>query len=285
MTGPRKPTGKPAPKRRSTPRVAGRSPSSTAPTGTSTAPADTSTAPTESSTAPTGTSTAPTDTSTKPAATPTKPAGKTRPVSRVSTIKPSAPPPTPGPEDKKRRLGRGPGRVRAATPSGRFSARLAATLGGIALLLGIFALIAGLHPGASIGANKAFVDQAATTELTSQAQDKVCVAIAANGTDVDAWSKKARAALTGKALAEFDKYLPQQKQILQQTKAVADCRVDALGVSNLSGDGDGSTATIVANMIISESQNGQATNSGVPRVQFAMVKKGDQWLISEVEPF
>ena len=214
-----------------------------------------------------------------------KPAAKTRPVARVSTLKPSTPAPTSSPDDGKRRLGRRPGRTRTATAPGRFSRPLAVALGAAAAVLAVFALIAGLHPGADIGPNKAFVDQAATTELTSQAQDKVCVAIAANGTDVDAWANKARAVLTGKALAEFNQYLPQQKQILAQTKAVADCRVDALGVSNMSGDSDGSTATIVANMIISETQNGQASNSGVPRVQFSMVKKGDAWLISEVDAF
>ena len=79
-----------------------------------------------------------------------------------------------------------------------------------------------LHPGASIGKNKAFIDEAATTELTSQAGSKACNVLAHDGTEFDKWAAKARSALTGKALKEFNEYLPTQKQLIEQTKAVAD---------------------------------------------------------------
>ncbi|NDK88494.1 hypothetical protein GYA93_02695 [Gordonia desulfuricans] len=207
------------------------------------------------------------------------PTGKTRTVARVSTIKPQARPAAASRSTRPARAPR-PGR---ASGSGLFSTRLIAILAGVAAVLAVVAVILGFHPGVTIGENKAFIDQTATTDLTAQAQTKVCTAIAADGTKVDQWAGQARAVLTGQALKEFNDYLPTQKQLLDQTKAVAECRVDVIGVRDLTGNGDGATAVVLANLVVSESVNGQATNSGTPRTQLHMVKQGDQWLISQVE--
>ncbi|MGW0039250.1 hypothetical protein [Gordonia sp. NPDC003376] len=209
------------------------------------------------------------------------PTGKTRTVSRVSTIRPQARPAAPS-SSRSARPAKAR-RTRRPSGSGPFSTRLIAILAGVAAVLAVVAVILGFHPGVSIGANRAFLDQTATTDLTAQAQTKVCTAIAADGTKVDQWAGKARAVLTGQALKEFNDYLPTQKQLLDQTKAVAECRVDAIGVRDLTGNGDGATAVVLANLVVSESVNGQATNSGTPRTQLHMVKQGDQWLISQVE--
>ncbi|GAB88997.1 hypothetical protein [Gordonia rhizosphera] len=209
-----------------------------------------------------------------------KPAGKTRPVARVSTLRPAADASTTRPAASAE------GRARTPEPTGplRFRRRTLVVLVAVAAALGVFALIAALHPGATIGPNKAFVDRAATTELTSQVSSKAC-ALTVDTVDVDKWANKARTVLTGKALDEFDKYLPQQREILNQTKAVADCRVESVGVVDLSGGDDGSTARVVVNMIVSQQQAGLAGQSAAPRYQFGMTKHGDDWLISEVEAF
>ncbi|MFW0783856.1 hypothetical protein AAFP35_04995 [Gordonia sp. CPCC 206044] len=206
------------------------------------------------------------------------PTAKTRPVSRVSTLRPTETAAT-------RDTAAPAAKSAASTSSGRgFGNTTIGVLLAVAAVLGVFAVIAGLHPGADIGSNKAFVDQAATTELTSQVKSKAC-SLTVDTVDVDKWAAKARSALTGEALTEFDKYLPQQRQILGQTKAVADCRVESVGVNDLTGGGDGATGRVVVNLIVSQQQAGVAGQSAAPRYQFSMAKHGDEWLISKVEAF
>lgn len=160
---------------------------------------------------------------------------------------------------------------------------LAIGLGVAALVFAIIALVGALHPGASIGKNKAFIDAAATTELTSQAGGKACDVLAYDGTEFDKWAAKARSALTGKPLKDFNEYLPTQKQLIEQTKAVADCKVDGVGVMELTGSGDGAKAHVIMNLVISQSLNGIAANSGAPAIDLHMVRKGDAWLIEQLD--
>ncbi len=206
---------------------------------------------------------------------------KTRPVSRVSTLRPSAADPTPpdtaADTSSNRPFGRrgsGVGKKVRSTP-------LAAILAAAAVVLGIVAVVLAFHPGASIGPNKAFIEREATSELTGQAQQRICAVFGYEHTELDDWQKRAQDALTGQAREEFDKTFKAQKDLITQTKTGAECRVDALGVKDLSGD----RATVIANLIISETQNSMATNSGAPRAQFAMVREGDTWRIQGVEPF
>ncbi|MGC4961755.1 hypothetical protein [Gordonia sp. DT101] len=250
------------------------------PADSTTDSADSNPVPADSTTDPVDSTTDSVDVAAEPVEKP-KPAGKTRPVARVSTLRTG---------DAASSTTRASTTHKNATekPSTSglfpFGRRGVGILIGVAVVLGVFALIAGLHPGASIGANKAFVDQPATTELTSQVQSKAC-SLTVDTLDVDKWAGKARSVLTGSARSEFDKYLPQQRDILNQTKQVADCRVESVGVADLSGGGDGATARVVANLIVSQKQAGVAGQSAAPRYQFSMVKHGDDWLISQVEAF
>ena len=153
------------------------------------------------------------------------------------------------------------------------------------MVLGIVAVVLAFHPGADVGPNKAFVEQEATSQLTGQAQERICAVFGYEHTELDAWQKRAQDALTGQAREEFDKTFKAQKDLITQTKTGAECRVDTIGVKDLTGGGDGAKATVIANLIISETQNSMATNSGAPRAQFAMVREGDTWRIQGVEPF
>ena len=211
-----------------------------------------------------------------------RPIAKTRRVARVSTIKPntaaSQSTTTPVSTDQASKPRRG------ASPSSfvKLSRRTLTVLGIITGVLAIAAIVLAVHPGATIGSNKAFIDQAATSELVSQAQTKVCTANSANGTKFDEWSNNARSGLTGEALAQFNKQVAPLKQVMEQAKATTDCQIDAIGVRDLTGSGDGSRAVIVVNMILSGTQNGVPTQSLTPRYQVNMEKHGDSWLIAKV---
>lgn len=211
-----------------------------------------------------------------------RPTAKTRRVARVSTIKPntaaSQSSTTPVSTDQGSKPRRG------ASPSSfvKLSRRTLTVLGIITGVLAIAAIVLAVHPGATIGSNKAFIDQAATSELVSQAQTKVCTANSANGTKFDEWSNNARSGLTGEALAQFNKQVAPLKQVMEQAKATTDCQIDAIGVRDLTGSGDGSRAVIVVNMILSGTQNGVPTQSLTPRYQVNMEKHGDSWLIAKV---
>lgn len=207
---------------------------------------------------------------------PIRPTGKRRPVSRVSTLKPNA-----GADSAAPRYQPPSREPAAASASGRVpSGRLLLGLLAAAVALTVAAVVLAFTPGAAIGDNRAYLDQAATTEVTEQAKTKICTAIAVDSVDLDEWADRARAVLTGEALEQFEDYLPTQRDLLSQTQTVADCRVDVIGVQDLNPDHD--RATVVANLIISESQRGFATDSATASAQFDLVKRDGQWLISEV---
>ncbi|MFT4394611.1 hypothetical protein ACLTEW_06715 [Gordonia lacunae] len=218
----------------------------------------------------------------------TKP--RTKPVARVSTLRrgdaSAAGAPTTGPGDRPmgRRPGRRSDRRERRAPNNLLGIRTG-VLAAVAAVLFVVAAVLAFHPGAEIGPNKAFVDQESTSQLTSQAQERICAVFGYDHTELDEWQKRAQDALTGQARTEFDDTLKAQRELITQTKTGAECRVDAIGVRDLSGGGDGATATVIANLVVSETQNSMATNSGAPRAQFAMVREGDQWRIRAVEPF
>ncbi|GAC67905.1 hypothetical protein [Gordonia soli] len=215
-----------------------------------------------------------------------RPTGKTRPVSRVSTLRPNPDSANRGPADRpdaSRSGRRGRSSTPRTAPRWPLSRRAITLLIAVAAVLGVFAVVAAFHPGANLGDDKAFVDPVATSELTSQANETVCGPFSATSTNTDAWVAKTRGTLTGRALDEFNKYLPQQLEVVNQSKAAADCKVDALGVKNLSADGN--DAIVVVNLIVSETRAGMASGSGTLRIQYGMTKQDDDWRIASVEAF
>ncbi|MDL9936013.1 hypothetical protein QSJ18_04590 [Gordonia sp. ABSL1-1] len=214
----------------------------------------------------------------------TEPPTRTRPVSRVSTIRPgdaggkraASATTTTRPAEPRRRAQAG-----VRDDGGWLSRRTIAILAAVAAVFAVFATVAAFHPGARPD-NKAFVDGAATSELTAQVRAKLCSAIAYPGPDVDSWAKTAETVLTGEALKNFRDYLPTQRQVLTKTKAIAECRVENVGVRDLSSSGD--SATVVAYLIVSQSVNGVAVNSGAPGVLAETTRSGDQWLFSTITP-
>ena len=206
-----------------------------------------------------------------------RPTGKARPVARVSTLKPK---PEPAPQSGRTPLSKLPQSTHRSVLIGT---RTIVTLLVIAALLGIFALIAAFHPGAGLNGNRAFVDKAATSELVAQAQTKICKANAATFENFDGWANEVRASMTGTALDQFNTNAGAFKDQFAQTRAKNDCRMDAIGVRDLTGEGNDQKASVVVSMIVSGTANGVPTQSVTPRYQVSMVKRDDQWLIENLE--
>ena len=129
---------------------------------------------------------------------PTKP--KTKPVARVSTLRRGdTPAPAGSPDKPNRPMGRRPGkRDRRGRGASRNPLGIrTGVLAGIAAVLFVIAAILAFHPGAEIGPNKAFVDQESTSQLTSQAQERICAVFGYDHTELDEWQRRAQDALTG----------------------------------------------------------------------------------------
>lgn len=228
--------------------------------------------------------------------TPTGKAGTRRaPVAKVDTLKPGS-----GTErsvadsrqaehewaQNQRATGRGRFAPVTAWLSRLFGKRTATVLAIVALVAALLALLVTLRPGAGDNVsddNAAFVNRGETTELISQASAKVCDAIAADGTDFDAWADRARGVLTGPALEEFNDYLPDQRKLLAQTRMVAECRAESVGVRQLTFGEGGPRARVVVAFVISNSVNDMTLNSGTPHAELIMEKHGQQWLIAGIE--
>lgn len=221
-------------------------------------------------------------------ATSERPRGKSRPVARVSTIRPSDTPTTPRSPSREKA---GPGRRRptaatarrSVTARGWFTRSTVTVLGAVTVVLAVVALLLAWYAHHAESDNRAFVDESATAELLSQTSTKICVTNAANGLKFDEWSKNALANLTGEARSDFEKVLAGQRKTLIETQSVTDCHVDAVGVRDLTGNGDGASATVVVNMTISGTRMGVMTQSLSPRYQVTMTKHGEQWLIAKVD--
>lgn len=157
---------------------------------------------------------------------------------------------------------------------------LAVSLWVAAAVVGLIALVLALHPGAaSPGDNEAFVDRGETSELMSQAADRVCAPFTFDYRKIDGYLAAARDAFVGEARKTFDTFADQQRQTIEQTKATQDCHAEYLGVSSIEGD----RAVVVATFVISTSVNGVPSASGTPRALVHFERVDGQWRISEVE--
>ncbi|GAA1479735.1 hypothetical protein GCM10009624_01750 [Gordonia sinesedis] len=215
-----------------------------------------------------------------------RPTGKARPVSRVSTLRPKADQDSStGPATAGTKAGQKKSEKKRNRPARRralLSVPAIAALWIVAAVLGLFALIAALHPGANLSANKAFVEQSATTELVAQAQTKVCNANSARSDGFEEWVNGVRSSMTGEALDWFNQAVPTFRDQFSQRKTANDCKIDAIGVNNLTGTGEGAKASVLVSMVVSGTVDGVPTQSVTPRYQVSMVKRGDQWLIANL---
>ncbi|GAA1460819.1 hypothetical protein [Williamsia maris] len=212
-----------------------------------------------------------------PAATGDGPRGKNRPTTKVSTLKPQSTRPTaPAPvaAGESQKAPRGP----------LLGWRLVGIVTAVAVVFAIVAAIAAIKPGVSLSSNEAFVNSSVTSEVTSQANSRICTIFGVQYDKLDQWQQTAQSNVTGTAAQRFAEYDKAVRDALGQaglTTGGVDCRVDSVGVRSIDGD----SAVLVVNLILSQTQGQQASGSGTKRYQVSMQQVGGKWLVSNFADF
>ncbi|MFB8278294.1 hypothetical protein [Nocardia colli] len=181
------------------------------------------------------------------------------------------------PEQKKtagrKKLSRGSG-----TPkSGRSFWSLVAAMLIAALLLGGFAAVAASRPGVD-DSNKAYVDNKATEEVRAAADHALKTVYAYDVKNIDSYRDTAKQVLTGKMLADLDKYADTTISAVKQAQTSADAKADPIAVTLLTDD----RAELLVNLVVSATKNGAAQQSVAGPIVLHMQKVGDRWLASDI---
>ncbi|WP_194831935.1 hypothetical protein [Nocardia sp. XZ_19_369] len=199
----------------------------------------------------------------------------------TGTTRPTAPRHAPAaqqPQQSKRvsvrkKLARGAG---SGTPGRSFWSLVAGCLIA-AVLLGGFAAVAASRPGVD-DSNKAFVDNKATEEVRAAADHALKTVYAYDVQKIDGYRDTARQVLTGKMLADLDKYADTTISAVKQAQTSADAKAEPIGVTLLTDD----RAELLVNLVVSATKNGAAQQSVAGPVVLHMQKVGDRWLASDI---
>ena len=148
----------------------------------------------------------------------------------------------------------------------------------VAVVLGAFAAVASFKPFATID-NAAWVDSAATQEVTSAATDALQTLYTYKAETIDADFDAARAVLNQSMLDEFNSTADTTKSAVVQTMTGTEAMVTDIGVSRLE---DGS-AELIANVNISATQNGVASGSAEGPLTVNMEKVDGTWKLSAID--
>ncbi|QKT08339.1 hypothetical protein HUN08_14885 [Gordonia sp. X0973] len=158
-------------------------------------------------------------------------------------------------------------------------ARWLAVAGLVGIVIG---LLGWWHPGgAPRHEDASFVDSKATSEVLGQTESAVCL-MPKPGEPFEKWDRKTRQVLTGKALTDWEKSVPGNKQIIDQTNAAGvttECRVQAIGVRDLTGGGNGSTGHVLVNGVVSST----GASSVIFSKQMEVVRENGRWLIRQID--
>ncbi|MCZ4520595.1 hypothetical protein O4220_18975 [Rhodococcus ruber] len=148
----------------------------------------------------------------------------------------------------------------------------------IAAVLGAFAAVAAFKPFATID-NAAWVDSAATQEVTSAATDALQTLYTYKADTIDADFDAARAVLNQSMLDEFNSTADTTKSAVVQTKTGTEAMVTDIGVSRLEDD----KAELIANVNISATQDGVASGSAEGPLTVNMEKVDGTWKLSAID--
>ncbi|GAA4486291.1 hypothetical protein GCM10023094_42410 [Rhodococcus olei] len=195
-----------------------------------------------------------------------EPSAPARPVNRTTSLRPRTPSGDEG------------GAEAAADPAeARAGWMRVAVIGALALALGAFAVVAAFRPGATVS-NRAWVDTAATTQVSAAARDAIQTLYSYKFDTVDQDFDKARAVLTDDMRTEFDKTAKVTRDAVVQTKTETNAQVTDIGVKLL----DDEHAELVASMNVSASNDGVAQGSAEGPLSVTMKKVGDAWLLADI---
>ncbi|BDT94030.1 hypothetical protein IFM12275_40060 [Nocardia sputorum] len=146
-----------------------------------------------------------------------------------------------------------------------------------ALLLGGFAWFAAQKPGVDTS-NKAYVDNEATQEVRAAADNALRTVYAYDVKHIDGYRETAKQVLTGKMLADLDKYADTTISAVKQAQTSADAKADPIAVTLLTDD----RAELIVNLVVSATKDGVAQQSVAGPVVLHMQKVDGRWLASDI---
>ncbi|WP_454198517.1 hypothetical protein [Nocardia sp. Marseille-Q1738] len=146
-----------------------------------------------------------------------------------------------------------------------------------ALVLGAFGWLAAQRPGVDTS-NQAYVNNEATQEVRAAADHALRTVYAYDVKNIDGYRDTAKQVLTGKMLADLDKYAETTISAVKQAQTSADAKADPIAVTLLTDD----RAELLVNLVVSATKNGVAQQSVAGPVVLHMQKVDGRWLASDI---
>ncbi|GAF46207.1 hypothetical protein RW1_029_01060 [Rhodococcus wratislaviensis NBRC 100605] len=165
----------------------------------------------------------------------------------------------------------------AGSGSGRITWKLVGILGAVAVVLGVFAVVAAFKPGADI-TNTAWVDEGATAEVTKAGTEAIETLYTYSYETIDQDFDKARGYLDDAKRDEFDSTADTTKQAAIQTKTATQASVTDIGVTMLDGD----RAELLAHMNVSATGDAVAQGSAATPLSIKMEKIDGKWVLTDI---
>jgi Mce-associated membrane protein len=162
-------------------------------------------------------------------------------------------------------------------PAGRARWGVSAAMLIAAVLLGGFAWLAAQQPGVNTS-NQAYVDNEATQEVRAAADNALRTVYAYDVKNIDGYRDTAKQVLTGKMLADLDKYADTTISAVKQAQTSADAKADPIAVTLLTDD----RAELIVNLVVSATKDGVAQQSVAGPVVLHMQKVDGRWLASDI---
>ena len=161
--------------------------------------------------------------------------------------------------------------------SSRITWKLVGILGAVAVVLGVFAVVAAFKPGADI-TNTAWVDEGATAEVTKAGTEAIETLYTYSYETIDQDFEKARGYLNDAKRDEFDSTADTTKEAAIQTKTATQASVTDIGVTVLDGD----RAELLAHMNVSATGDAVAQGSAATPLSIKMEKIDGKWVLSDI---
>ncbi|MDV7085256.1 hypothetical protein [Rhodococcus opacus] len=161
--------------------------------------------------------------------------------------------------------------------SSRITWKLVGILGAVAVVLGVFAVVAAFKPGADI-TNTAWVDEGATAEVTKAGTEAIETLYTYSYETIDQDFEKARGYLNDAKREEFDSTADTTKEAAIQTKTATQASVTDIGVTVLDGD----RAELLAHMNVSATGDAVAQGSAATPLSIKMEKIDGKWVLSDI---
>ncbi|WP_067896678.1 hypothetical protein [Nocardia vaccinii] len=146
-----------------------------------------------------------------------------------------------------------------------------------AIVLTVFAVVAFLRPGVGDG-NAAFVDTAATQQVTAAADNALKTIYSYDVKNIDGYKDTVHKVVTGKMLGDFDKFADTTVSAVKQAQSTATATPDPIGVTLLTDD----RAELLVDLTVAATKNGVPQESASGPIVLRMQKINGHWLASEI---